>query len=83
MPYFNEKQLEESIIALLQEQGYEHVKGEAIERNLDEVVLRETLRPIYTADTRTTASPSRRWRAPSASSPSGRAARCMKRTATR
>lgn len=44
MPYFNEKQLEESIIALLQEQGYEHVKGEAIERDLDEVVLRDNLR---------------------------------------
>lgn len=43
MPYFNEKQLEESIIALLQEQGYEHVKGEAIERDLDEVVLRDDL----------------------------------------
>ena len=44
MPYFNEKQLEESIIALLQEQGYEHVKGEAIKRDLDEVVLRDDLR---------------------------------------
>ncbi len=44
MPYFNERQLEESIIALLQEQGYEHVKGEAIERDLDEVVLRDDLR---------------------------------------
>lgn len=44
MPYFNEKQLEESIIALLQEQGYEHVKGDAIERDLDEVVLRDDLR---------------------------------------
>lgn len=44
MPYFNEKQLEESIISLLQEQGYEHVKGEAIERDLDEVVLRDDLR---------------------------------------
>ncbi|MBR6331016.1 MAG: type I restriction endonuclease subunit R, partial [Bacteroidales bacterium] len=44
MPYFNEKQLEESIIALLQEQGYEHVRGEAIERDLDEVVLRDDLR---------------------------------------
>ena len=44
MPYFNEKQLEESIIALLKEQGYEHVKGEAIERDLDEVVLRDDLR---------------------------------------
>lgn len=44
MPYFNEKQLEESIIALLQEQGYEYVKCEAIERDLDEVVLRDDLR---------------------------------------
>ena len=43
MPYFNESQLEQSIIALLQEQGYEHVKGEDIVRNLDEVVLRDDL----------------------------------------
>ena len=43
MPYFNESQLEQSIIALLQEQGYEHVKGEDIARNLDEVVLRDDL----------------------------------------
>ena len=43
MSYFNESQLEQSIIALLQEQGYEHVKGEDIVRNLDEVVLRNDL----------------------------------------
>ena len=43
MPYFNESQLEQSIIALLQEQGYAHVKGEDIVRNLDEVVLRGDL----------------------------------------
>lgn len=43
MPYFNESQLELSIITLLQEQGYEYVKGEAIERDLDEVVLRDDL----------------------------------------
>ena len=43
MPYFNESQLEQSIIALLQEQGYEYVKGEDIERDLDEVVLRDDL----------------------------------------
>ena len=39
MPYFNESQLELSIITLLQEQGYEYVKGEDIVRILDEVVL--------------------------------------------
>ena len=43
MPYFNESQLEQSIIALLQEQGYEYMKGEDIVRNLDEVVLRDDL----------------------------------------
>ena len=43
MPYFNESQLEQSIIALLQEQGYEYVKGDDIVRNLDEVVLRDDL----------------------------------------
>ena len=43
MPYFNESQLEQSIIALLQEQGYDYVKGENIERDLDEVVLRDDL----------------------------------------
>ena len=43
MPYFNESQLKQSIIALLQEQGYEYVKGDDIVRNLDEVVLRDDL----------------------------------------
>lgn len=31
MSCFNESQLEQSIIALLQEQGYDYVKGEAID----------------------------------------------------
>ena len=43
MPYFNESQLELSIITLLQEQGYDYVKGEDIQRDLDEVVLRDDL----------------------------------------
>jgi type I restriction enzyme R subunit len=43
MPYFNESQLEMSIVTLLQEQGYDYVKGEDIVRNLDEVVLRDDL----------------------------------------
>ena len=43
MPYFNESQLEQSIITLLQEQGYDYVKGETIVRDLDEVVLRDDL----------------------------------------
>jgi hypothetical protein len=43
MPYFNESQLEQAIIALLQEQEYDYVKGEDIVRDLDEVVLHEDL----------------------------------------
>ena len=43
MPYFNESQLEQSIISLLQEQGYDYAKGEEIVRDLDEVVLRDDL----------------------------------------
>lgn len=43
MPYFNESQLEQSIIALFQEQDYDYVKGENIARDLDEVVLRDDL----------------------------------------
>ena len=43
MPYFNESQLEMSIVTLLQEQGYDYAKGEDIVRNLDEVVLRDDL----------------------------------------
>lgn len=43
MTYFNESILEQSIIALLQEQGYDYVKGEDIVRDLDEVVLRDDL----------------------------------------
>ena len=43
MPYFNESQLEQSIISLLQEQGYDYVKGEEIIRDLDEVVLHDDL----------------------------------------
>lgn len=43
MPYFNESQLEQAIIDLLKEQEYEHIKGEDIVRDLDEVVLRDDL----------------------------------------
>jgi len=43
MSYFNESQLEQSIIALLQEQGYDYTKGEEIVRDLDEVVLPDDL----------------------------------------
>lgn len=43
MSYFNESQLEQSIISLLQEQGYDYAKGEDIARDLDEVVLRDDL----------------------------------------
>lgn len=82
MPYFNESQLEQSIIALLQEQGYAHVRGEDIVRNLDEVVLRddlaEYLRNRYKNDCITT----KRWRLPSASSCSKPVARSMTKTST-
>ena len=40
---FNESLLEQSLISLLEEQGYEYVKGEEIVRDLDEVVLRDDL----------------------------------------
>ena len=40
---FNESLLEESVISLLEEQGYDYVKGEEIVRDLDEVVLRDDL----------------------------------------
>ena len=43
MTYFNESLLEQSVISLLEEQGYDYVKGEEIERDLDEVVLRDDL----------------------------------------
>ena len=44
MPYFNESQLEQSIIALLLEKDYDYVKGDALtERDLDEVVLHDDL----------------------------------------
>ena len=36
MPYFNESQLEMSIVTMLQEQGYDCVKGDDIVRNLDD-----------------------------------------------
>lgn len=40
---FNESLLEQSVISLLQEQGYDYVKGEEITRDLDDVVLRDDL----------------------------------------
>lgn len=43
MPYFNESQLEQSIITLLHEQGYDYIKGDSIVRDLDEVVLCDDL----------------------------------------
>ena len=43
MPYFDESQLEQSILSLLQEQGYDYTKGEDIVRDLDVVVLRDDL----------------------------------------
>ncbi|MBO2526152.1 MAG: type I restriction endonuclease [Bacteroidetes bacterium] len=43
MNYFNESLLEQSVISLLEEQGYDYVKGEDITRDLDEVVLHDDL----------------------------------------
>ena len=43
MSFFNESQLELSIISLLQEQDYDYVKGEEIVRDFDEVVLHDDL----------------------------------------
>ena len=43
MKYFNESQLEQAIIDLLREQGYDYVKGDSIVRDLDEVVLHDDL----------------------------------------
>lgn len=40
---FNESLLEQSVISLLEEQGYDYVKGEDITRDLDEVVLHDDL----------------------------------------
>lgn len=40
---FNESLLEQSVISLLKEQGYDYVKGEDITRDLDDVVLRDDL----------------------------------------
>lgn len=43
MNYFNESLLEQSVISLMKEQGYDYVKGEDITRDLDEVVLHDDL----------------------------------------
>lgn len=43
MPLFTESQLEQSIIQLLEAEGYEYVYGESIQRNPDEVVLVDDL----------------------------------------
>ena len=42
--FFNEAQLEQSIIQLFQQQGYEYQHGEIIQRDADEVVLHDDLR---------------------------------------
>ena len=40
---YTEAKLEDSDIALLQAQGYEYVKGEAIERSPEEVLIKVDL----------------------------------------
>ena len=41
---FTESQLEQAIIELLADEGYPHVQGETIQRNLSEVLLKDDLR---------------------------------------
>lgn len=41
---FNEAKLEQAIIELLEQEGYPHVSGESIERDLSEVLIKEDLR---------------------------------------
>lgn len=40
---YTEAKLEDSVIELLQEQGYEYVKGEAIDRSSEEVLIKADL----------------------------------------
>ena len=40
---YTEAKLEDSVIELLQKQGYEYVKGEAIKRSPDEVLIKADL----------------------------------------
>ena len=55
---FNEAKLEETIIALLQEEGYTYVKGDAVDRSFDEVLIKDDLRTYlqkqYASDNITT-----------------------------
>jgi len=41
---FSEAELEKAIIQLLETQGYTHIKGETIDRNPHEVLIKEDLR---------------------------------------
>lgn len=49
MAYFDESQLELSIVQLLKGQDYEYTKGDDIKRELDDVILRDDLRSYLKA----------------------------------
>ena len=44
MPKFTEAQLEEAIIELFQEQGYDYVNGDKLHRKYDDILLEEDMR---------------------------------------
>ena len=44
MPKFTEAQLEEAIIELFQEQGYDYINGDKLHRKYDEILLEEDMR---------------------------------------
>lgn len=48
---FNEAQLEESIIELFIDQGYEYVNGEEIHRKFTDVILEDDLKSFLKANT--------------------------------
>ena len=44
MPKFTEAQLEEAIIELFQEQGYDYINGDKLHRKFDEVFLEDDMK---------------------------------------
>ena len=44
MPKFTEAQLEEAIIELFQEQGYDYINGDKLHRKYDDILLEEDMR---------------------------------------
>ena len=55
--HFTEAALEQSIINLLENQGYKHVLGETIERDPHDILLKDDLRAYCSLATPRTASP--------------------------